>query len=120
MTTISITTVGYGEVHPLGDAGKIFTVILLITSWATFAFAISRITQFVVSGEINKYFKTRRLMKDISKLQNHVILCGYGRNGQQAARMLKAHNVPFVVIEKDKQLMQKMEDRRGKNIAPGR
>jgi voltage-gated potassium channel len=109
MTTISITTVGYREVHPLSDAGKIFTVILLVTSWATFAFAISRITQFVISGEINNYFKTRKLMKEISKLQNHVILCGYGRNGQQAARMLKAHNVPFIVIEKDKQLMQKME-----------
>jgi voltage-gated potassium channel len=109
MTTISITTVGYGEVHPLSDAGKVFTVFLLITSWATFAFAISRITQFVISGEINKYFKTRRLMKEISKLEDHVILCGYGRNGHQAARMLKTHNVPFIVIEKDVQLMQKVE-----------
>ena len=109
MTTISITTVGYREVHPLSDAGKVFTMFLLITSWATFAFAISRITQFVISGEINNYFKTRKLMKDVSKLENHVILCGYGRNGHQAARMLKTHNVPFIVIEKDKQLMQKME-----------
>ena len=48
-------------------------------------------------------------MKDISKLENHVILCGYGRNGHQAARMLKTHNVPFIVIEKDVQLMQKVE-----------
>jgi voltage-gated potassium channel len=109
MTTISITTVGFREVHPLSDAGKVFTMFLLITSWATFAFAISRITQFVISGEINQYFKTRRLMKEIAKLQHHVILCGYGRNGHQAARMLKTHNVPFIVIEKDKQLMQKME-----------
>lgn len=109
MTTISITTVGYGEVIPLSQSGKVFTIILLITSWGTFAFAITRITQFVVSGEINQYFKHRRLMKDIARLENHVIVCGYGRNGQQAARILRAHDVPFVVIEKDEQLMHKLE-----------
>ncbi len=68
MTTISITTVGYGEVVPLSVPGKWFTIFLLITSWGTFAFAITRITQFVVSGEINQYFKTRKLMKNIAKM----------------------------------------------------
>jgi voltage-gated potassium channel len=107
MTTISITTVGYGEVIPLSVAGKWFTIILLITSWGTFAFAITRITQFVVSGEINQYFKNRKLMKDISRLKDHVIICGYGRNGHQAANVLRAHEIPFIVIERDEKLIQK-------------
>jgi len=107
MTTISITTVGYGEVVPLSESGKWFTIFLLITSWGTFAFAITRITQFVVSGEINQYFKTKKLMKNIAELNNHVILCGYGRNGHQAAQILKAHKVPFIVIEKDVELIQR-------------
>lgn len=108
MTTVFITTVGYSN-HTLSDAGKIFSIILLVTSWGTFAFVIARITQFVINGEIHQYFKNRRLMRNISKLEYHVIVCGYGRNGQQAANILAAHEVPFIVIEKDGQLLQKLE-----------
>ena len=107
MTTIAITTVGFSEVRPLSDSGRLFTIFLLITSWITFAWAIARITQFVITGEINKYFKTRKNMKAITQLNNHVILCGFGRNGQQAARTLKNHNMPFVVIEKEEGSMEK-------------
>lgn len=105
MTTITVTTTGFKEVKPLSDAGKLFTMFLLIASWASFAFAITRITQFVTSGEINKYFKTRRIMKAIDKLSGHVIICGFGRNGQQAALTLKIHNVPFVILEKNEERM---------------
>ena len=98
ITTITVTTTGFQEVRPLTSQGRLFTMFLLITSWGTFAFAVTRIAQFVASGEINKYFKTRRLMKAIDRLNGHVIICGYGRNGQQASYTLKAHNVPFVVI----------------------
>jgi len=105
MTTITVTTTGFKEVKPLSDSGKLFTMFLLIASWASFAFAITRITQFVTSGEINKYFKTRRIMKAIDKLNGHVIICGFGRNGQQAALTLKIHNVPFVVLEKNEERM---------------
>jgi voltage-gated potassium channel len=108
MTTIAITTVGFGEVRPLSNSGRIFTIFLLITSWATFAWAIARITQFVITGEIYKYFKTRKNMKEIAHLNRHVILCGFGRNGQQAARTLKNHNMPFVVIERDESSLEKM------------
>jgi len=94
MTTISVTTTGFTEVHPLSPAGRVFTVFLLVMSWTAFAFAVTRITQYVVSGEINKYIKTRRIMSSIDKLSGHVIVCGYGRNGQQAAQILQYHNQP--------------------------
>jgi len=109
MTTITITTVGYGETIPLSTAGRTFTMFLLVASWLTYAFVITRITQFVISGELNQYFKNRKLMKDISRLHDHVIVCGYGRNGNQAANILTAHGVPFIVIEKDEHLVQKVD-----------
>ncbi|MBI3140165.1 MAG: potassium channel protein [Sphingobacteriales bacterium] len=109
MTTITITTVGYAETFPLSSAGRAFTMFLLITSWLTYAFVITRITQFVISGELNQYFKNRKLMRDISRLQDHVIVCGYGRNGNQAANILTAHNVPFIVVEKDEHLVQRVD-----------
>jgi voltage-gated potassium channel len=84
-------------------------MFLLIASWLTYAFVITRITQFVISGELNQYFKNRRLMKDIAKLNKHVIVCGYGRNGNQAANILTAHGVPFVVVEIDEHLIQKID-----------
>lgn len=106
MTILTVTTTGFEEAQALSNAGKVFTMVLLISSWASFAFAITRITQFVTSGEINKYFKTRKLMSAIDKLKNHVIICGYGRNGQQAGHTLQVHNVPFVILEKDEGRME--------------
>ena len=107
MTTISITTAGFQEVRPLSDPGRLFTMFLLITSWISFAFVITRISEFVITGEINKYFKTRRIMNGIDKLSGHVIVCGFGRNGQQAVHNLKVHNVPVVFIEKDEEMIQR-------------
>ena len=107
MTTISVTTAGFTEVRPLTDAGRLFTIFLLITSWGSFAFALTRITQYIISGEINKYFKIRRIMGAIDKLDKHVIVCGYGRNGHQAAQTLGFHNEPFVVIENNTDILEK-------------
>jgi voltage-gated potassium channel len=99
MTIITVATVGYGEVAPLSQAGKLFTAFLIITSFGTFAYAVSSITKFVIDGEFNEFFKNRKLNATIDKISDHVIICGYGRNGRQAAQVLKKHNKRFVVIE---------------------
>lgn len=110
MTTISVTTAGFTEVRKLTDAGRIFTSFLLITSWGAFAFAITRITQYIINGEVNKYFKNRRLMKAIDKLNHHVIVCGFGRNGQQAAKTLGYHYQQYLVIENDDAVMERIAE----------
>jgi len=106
MTTLAVTTVGFREVRTLSPGGEVFTTFLLIFSWGALIFILSRLTQFIVSGEINKYFKTRKLMMTIEKMNQHVIVCGFGRNGQQAARTLKVHNVPFIVVEKREEMIE--------------
>ncbi|MBA3681927.1 MAG: potassium channel protein [Bacteroidetes bacterium] len=104
MTVITIATVGYGEVEPLSVAGKLFTSFLIITSFVTFAYAVSSITKFIVDGELNIFFKNKRLNAAVEKLTDHVIICGYGRNGKQAAQILKKHDKRFVVVEDDEKV----------------
>lgn len=111
MTIITVATVGFQEVHPLSDAGRMFTVILIITSFGTFAYAITSITRYIMDGEFREYFKNKRLTTELGKLENHVIICGYGRNGKQAARVLKSHNQRFVVIEPKADLVENMKDK---------
>ncbi|ULQ53689.1 potassium channel family protein [Flavihumibacter fluvii] len=108
MTVITVTTAGFTEVHPLSDSGRIFTIFMLVLSYISLAWAITRIIQYIFNGEVNEYFKNRKLMASIDKLDNHVIICGFGRNGQQAAKTLQYHNKPYVVIEKREDMVQKI------------
>jgi voltage-gated potassium channel len=107
MTTITVTTAGFAEVRPLTSAGRMFTTFLLIFSFMAMAFVLTRLTQYIISGEVNKFFKNRKIMKAIDKIHNHVVICGYGRNGQQAAHTLKVHGQKFVVIESDEDLSER-------------
>jgi voltage-gated potassium channel len=106
MAVITIATIGYHEVRPLSDAGKAFNIVFIIASFVTFTYVLARITQSIANGDLAYYFTKKRLMQDLEKMQNHVIVCGYGRNGQQAAKTLRAHKIPYVIIEKDDEAMK--------------
>lgn len=99
MTIITVTTVGFEEVHPLTTAGKIFTSGLIVVSFGFFAFSVTTVTRYIVSGVFRNYFKFSKMKREIDKLENHVIVVGYGRNGSQAVEELRNHKIPLVVIE---------------------
>lgn len=109
MTIITVATVGFEEVHPLDVYGRIFTAFLVMISFGIFAYAVTAVTRFVFDGEFNQLFKERKLNASIEKLSNHIIICGYGRNGRQAAQVLKKHKQRFVVIEKNAELTSSMQ-----------
>lgn len=119
MTIITVATVGYQEVHPLTHDGKVFTAFLIITSFGTFAYAVSSITKFVIDGEFNEFFKNRKLNATIQSLNDHVIICGYGRNGRQAAQVLKKHNKRFVVVENDQKVTSTLNHRFSELVIQG-
>ncbi|TVZ15128.1 potassium channel family protein [Maribacter sp. MAR_2009_72] len=110
MTIITVTTVGFSEVRPMGADGKIFTVILIVTSVFIFGYAISVITEYMLGRNSLQLLKKKKMKNIIENLNQHVVVCGFGRNGMQAAERLKAYKRSFVVIEKDKEVIERYED----------
>ena len=110
MTVITITTVGFKEVQPLDDNAKIFTIFLILSSVIILGYAITVITEYILSKNDLNVLKKKKMQKKINELNNHIIICGYGRNGRQAAEKLNTYNKPFVIIEKDKDIIERYED----------
>ena len=110
MTVITISTVGFAEVVPLDESGKLFTVGLISASAITVAYSISVITEYLVNRNSFEQFKNRKMKKEISKLSNHIIICGFGRNGKQAAQKLGIYDKPYVVVEKNKGLIERFDE----------
>lgn len=110
MTIITISTVGFREVQPLSDIGKMFTMGLIIFSLGSLAWVASTLARFVFDGELKNYLKTYRVDKKIMKLKNHVIIVGYGRNGEQAAIELRDHDVDFVIIDKRDNVISRIRE----------
>lgn len=109
MTVITITTVGYGEVMPLTAEAKIFTIILILLSVLIVGFAITIISEYILSRSSYKDLIHRKVQQEIDNMENHIIVCGYGRNGQEAVQKLMAYNKQFVVIEMNANVVERFE-----------
>jgi voltage-gated potassium channel len=99
MTVITLATVGFTEVHPLSEAGRVFTSILILSNLGIFAFAVSTITNFFIEGDVKVLMRQYRAMKQIDQLQGHVIVCGYGRIGRQVVQELRDEGRSFLLVE---------------------
>jgi voltage-gated potassium channel len=99
MTVITITTVGFTEVHPMTDGGKIFTIFLIFISFGIFGYLASAVTRFILDGVFRRNLKDYRIVRSIEKLNGHVIVCGFGRNGKQACVELLEHGEHVVVVD---------------------
>lgn len=109
MTVITITTVGYGEVMPLSPSEKVFVSLLIISSIFIVGYAISVTTEYILSKNTGN-LRERKVQKKLESMHNHIIVCGYGRNGKQAAQKLLAYNRPYVIIEKNEEVIDRFSD----------
>jgi len=101
MTLITISTVGYEELHRLSPAGRVFNSFLIIFGVTIMLLAVGGMTQAIIELELNQYFGKRRKKKMIDQLHDHFIVCGFGRVGRGAAAELQRAGVPFLVVDKN-------------------
>jgi voltage-gated potassium channel len=108
MTIITMSTVGFGEVDPLSDAGRIFTFFLIVISFGIFAYAVTTLTRYIVDGIFRYYYMDLKISKKIEKLKDHVIVCGYGRNGRQAMEELAKYPTQAVIIDSNPEIIEEI------------
>jgi voltage-gated potassium channel len=101
MVLTTITTIGYGEVHPLSHAGRIFNSFIIVTGVGLLLLFFGGATQALLEFELQSVFGRRRMDREISRLSDHFIICGAGRVGRSVARELARKPLPFVVIDSD-------------------
>jgi voltage-gated potassium channel len=106
MTITTVTTVGYGEIHPLSRAGRVFNSGVIILGVATVLYTFSFLMARLVEGDLQARWTRRRRERMLDDLTNHFILCGFGRIGHIVAREFTRQMVPFVIIERDVERMQ--------------
>jgi voltage-gated potassium channel len=108
MTIISLSTVGFEEVHPLSQQGKFFTIALILGGVATVTGTLTIGTQILLAGQLQKVMGRKKLEKEIKKLKSHYIICGHGRMGKIICHEFGRKPVPFVVIEEDLDVFKKI------------
>jgi voltage-gated potassium channel len=101
MTLITMTTVGYGETHPLSPAGKVFNTFLILTAVMAGGFLVATFTHTMLEFELSHFLGRRRMERELAKVKDHFIICGAGRVGRSVVRELRTLHIPCVIIEKD-------------------
>lgn len=110
MTVITATTVGYGEIVPLTEEGQIFTMIFIVSSVGGVAYAVGSITSQLIDGDFRRHLKRLKMEKRIDSIRNHVIVCGYGRNGSKVCDTLDEQKIDYVVVEREGELCDKLRE----------
>jgi voltage-gated potassium channel len=111
MTVTTVTTVGFREVQPLDDAGQVFTIVLAIFGIGVIFYGFISLFQFVLEGELGMLLGVRRMKGQIERLNEHYILCGFGRVGEEVAREFASRKLPFVVIENNPEAIERADKR---------
>lgn len=101
MVVTTLTTIGYQEVHPLSQAGRVFNVGIIVAGVSLVFLAIGALTQALLEFELQSFFGRRRMEREIGRLRDHYVICGAGRVGRSAARELARKPAPFVILEQN-------------------
>jgi len=110
MTVITVSTVGFREIHPFNETEKLFTIFLILTSLGVLGYVISVVSEYIANNKLVEELKLKKVEKQIKKLVNHTIICGYGRNGKQAVSKLSNYKKSCVIIENNEETLQELRD----------
>jgi voltage-gated potassium channel len=111
MTIITLSTVGFTEVHPLDNNGRIFTMILILMGVSFVAFSLAYFSQILLDGNLLETYRRRRLKKKLDQLENHYIVCGYGEMGEIIAGELRKHEIPVAIIESEEPVVARLREK---------
>ncbi|MFH1136129.1 MAG: potassium channel protein [Pseudomonadota bacterium] len=109
MTVITLATIGYGEIRPLSPGGRIFTIFLIFFGVGNVAYLVGQLTRAMVEGSLQRVLGRRKLEQQIKNLNNHFILCGYGRIGRMVGQEIQARQKRLVVVENNPQVIEQIE-----------
>jgi len=110
MTIITVSTVGFGEVHPLSNPGRILTALLIFFGVGLMAYCLTRLVEFLFQRSITNVLGRRTMIKKIAKMKQHAIICGYGRTGNRIVTELQSAKKTFVVIEENEDIIKRLDE----------
>lgn len=110
MTIITLSTVGFREVHNLNPDGRYLTMFLIVSGLTVGAYGLTNLTSYIVSGQVMQTLRGRRMEKRIASLRKHIIVAGYGKLGREIAEELRQANADFVIVEQDEESVEVATD----------